>query len=400
MRSCVPLTLLSLLTFFTASSRAEDWFRFRGPQLNGVSEETHWLENWPEDGPKVAWEANVGTGFSAVVVSEGRLYTLGNRDNVDTVVCLDCQTGAQIWKHDYVSPTDANEFEGGPTSTPTVAGNDVLTLGRRGELFCFEKATGSVRWAINVAEVAEVRVPAWGFAGSPLVLEDRVILNVGDAGTAIDRETGKLLWKSADKDSGYSSPIPDASGQQVILGSARSYVGVDHETGREIWRQRWLTTFGCNAADPIVRGKQVFLSSGYNRGAALLRIDSAGPTVEWKHKEMQNQLCSSVLIDGHLYGIHGDVASGGKLRCLEWESGKTLWTHDRLRAGALSAAANHLLVLSDSGELVVGKAASSGFDVWRRVEVLEGKCWTAPVISGGRIFCRSAIGDLVCLDLR
>ncbi len=396
---CIAITCALFSCRFGA---AEDWYRFRGPRLDGVSSETAWTDDWPDGGPKIAWTASVGTGFSSVSVSAGRLYTIGNEGNVDTVYCLDAANGTEIWKHSYSSPTDPNEFEGGPTSTPTVDGDQVYTLGRRGDLFCLDKASGEVRWSLNVADKAGVRVPAWGFAGSPLVCDERLIVNVGDAGMGVDKQTGELVWASADKDAGYSSPVPmpGSDPRRVVIGSARSYVCVDVESGLERWRQKWLTTFGCNAADAIVSGDNVFLSSGYNRGSALLRILGDEPTIVWKNKEMQNQISSSLLIDGCLYGIHGDVASGAQLRCIEWASGEVKWTSDTVAPGGLTAAGDRLIILGDSGELVVAPASPAGFEVTSRYSVLDGKCWTTPVLSGGRIYCRAADGTLVCVDVR
>lgn len=397
-----PFFSLVSLLLFPLSAASEDWPCFRGPRHDGVSTETKWSDDWPAGGPKVAWRASVGTGFSSLAISDGRLYTIGNEDNVDTVSCLHCDSGDELWRHDYVSPTDPNEFEGGPTSTPTVDDDAVYTLGRRGDLFRFDKVTGKVDRELNVAELADVRIPAWGFAGSPLIVGERLILNVGDAGVALDRTTCELAWASSDKDSGYSTPLPMEKGaaQHVIIGSARSYVCVDSESGTELWRQRWLTTFGCNAADPIVHDEQVFLSSGYNRGGALLKIGDGEPTLVWKNKEMQNQLSSSVLLDGFVYGVHGDVAAGAKLRCIELSTGEVQWTDDSFRAGGVIAAGDRLIVISDDGELLVGDARPRGFQPKSRFQAMDEKCWTAPVLSNGRIYCRGAEGTLVCIDVR
>ncbi len=393
---------ISLVISAWSSAGAEDWYRYRGPRLDGISAETEWRDSWPDGGPKIGWKAEVGTGFSSVSTSEGRAYTIGNNENVDTVYCLDCRSGEVVWQHAYTSPTDPNEFEGGPTSTPTVDESDVYTLSRRGDLFCFDKVSGDVRWSVNVADKTQLRIPAWGYAGSPLVWKDLLILNVGDAGTAVDKKTGTIAWSSADKDSGYSTavPIPDRD-DQVVIGSARSYVCVDARSGREIWRQRWLTTFGCNAADAIVTGQSVFLSSGYNRGSALLKIDGDQPEVVWKNKEMQNQISSSVLIDGMVIGIHGDVSAGTTLRCIDLASGQAQWTSDMVRPGGFAATADRrLIIISDSGELVIGEFSASGFNPTARQKVFHGKCWTSPVLSDGRLYCRSADGTLVCVDLR
>ena len=216
-------------------------------------------------------------------------------------------------------------------------------------------------------------------------------------------DTGELAWASQDRDAGYATPVPvpDVEPKQVIIGSSRSYVCVEVASGAEVWRQRWLTTFGCNAADPIIDAGRIFLSSGYNRGAALLKPggDDA-PQVVWKSKEMQNQISTSVLVDGYLYGIHGDVDHEPVLRCMEFASGKVMWSDTRVRPGGLIAAGDRLIVLSDSGDLVLGVASRSGFELTSRHTVLEGTCWTAPVLSAGQIYCRNSDGVLVCVDVR
>src|SRR5688572_32263787 len=114
--------IIALAMIRTHTAFGEDWYRYRGPALNGVSAETEWTEKWGDRGPRILWKQNVGTGFSGVVTSNNRAYTLGNSDNVDTVHCLDATTGNSIWRYDYECPTDPNEFEGGPTATPTVDG--------------------------------------------------------------------------------------------------------------------------------------------------------------------------------------------------------------------------------------------------------------------------------------
>lgn len=393
---------MALIVLATADlAVAEDWFRFRGPNLDGISLEQDWSHDWTAGGPPTLWTAQVGTGLSGTTTSAGRLYTLGNEDNVDTIHCLDAATGAPIWNHSYPSPTDPNEFEGGPTSTPTVDGEIVYTLSRSGQLFALDKATGKIRWNKNIADETEVRIPAWGFAGSPFVAGDLLILNVGDSGVAVNKADGATIWKSADRDAGYGSPVPIsvAGKPALIIASGRSYVCVDRESGEELWRQRWLTTFGCNAADPIVSDGHVFLSSGYNRGSALLKTSAAGVETVWKHKEFQNQLVTSVLIDGHLYGASGDVATGAELVCMEMMTGKVTWREESIAVGSLSAAGNRLIVISDTGELIIVSASADKFQPLARHQVVDGKCWTAPVLSDGRIYVRAADGQIACVDV-
>lgn len=163
---------------------------------------------------------------------------------------------------------------------------------------------------------------------------------------------------------------------------------------------RPLTSFGCNAADPIVHDGKMFLSSGYNRGAALFEFVDGQPKEVWKNKEMQNQLHSSMLYDGHLYGIDGNMEYEPRLRCMDWSTGNVIWSIDDLHPGGLAMAGGRLLVLTDTGELVIAPATPQGFKELTRGRVLEGKCWTSPVLSGGRVYCRSVAGQVACIDLR
>ena len=203
----VKLFLLVTMVYqLPTAANGDDWPNWRGPSRNGISTEKDWLHTWPADGPKIRWKANVGIGFSSISVVDGRLYTLGNTDNRDTVTCLDSSSGTVLWKHDYDCPLDDRFFEGGPTSTPTVDGERVYTLSRQGDLFCFDALKGTVHWSKNIALEAEVRVPGWGFSSSPLVHEDRLILNVGESGIAVDKSTGEILWKSGDAEAGYMTP--------------------------------------------------------------------------------------------------------------------------------------------------------------------------------------------------
>ena len=394
--------VFTILQFDVLSANAQDWRRYRGPAGNGVSAETNWTHNWPASGPTMAWEAEVGTGYSSVVVADGRLFTMGNRDNVDTVYCFNAVSGRQEWQHSYKSAIDPNEFEGGPTSTPTIDGEHVYTLSRTGELYCFEYATGVVVWSINVATDADVRIPGWGFSGSPWVSERLVILNVGDAGIAVNKSTGEIVWASADKDAGYSSLVRiNAGGRpRLVFGSARSYVCIDPITGKEQWRQRWLTTFGCNAADPIVWQNRLFLSSGYNRGSALLDTSVDPPTVIWKNKEFQTQISTGVKIGDFVYGANGDIASKTKLTCLALETGKIMWTEDSIDVGGILAADDRLIVIETNGRLSVVSASSESAVILAQHQVMEGQCWTMPVLCGGRIYCRNSNGRLICLDVR
>jgi len=401
-KSVASASLLVAVLLFAVGSLAEDWPRWRGPDLNGVSKEKGWTTDWPKEGPPLLWRANVSTGFSSVAVAQGRLFTLGNSNETETVWCLDAATGGLCWRHTYACSSDPVYHEGGPGATPTVEGDRVYTLGKRGHLFCLEAATGQVIWQSNLTNEVGTAKPRWGFAGSPLVEGDLLILNAGAAGAALDKRTGQPVWTSGTNAPGYATPVPfTAHGRRgAALLAGKALVGVRIQDGRQLWRHPWETKWDINVADPILVEGRLFLSS-FDRGAALLEVGGDRPQVVWQTREMANHFNSCVLLGGFLYGVHGNTDQAYRdLRCLDAASGEVKWKYEGLGLGSLMAADGKLIVLSDKGELVIAEATPSGFKPLARAQVLGGKCWTVPVLANGRIYCRNAAGALICLDVR
>jgi len=393
------------LTFFavaTLAASAADYYRWRGPDLNGISKERRWSTAWPDEGPKILWRASVGFGFSSFAVANGRAFTLGNTNDQDTVFCFDAATGKQVWQHTYPSKLAPNYYEGGPSSTPTVDGKLVYTLGKMGDLFCFEAASGKVRWATNLATGMGAKPPTWFFASSPVVDGNRLLLNAGAAGMVLDKRTGRLLWRSAsDSPGGYSSAVFFGKGgnRAMLLAFEKEFGAVRLKDGEVLWRHPWKTMYEVNAADPIVVGDDVFISTGYQRGGALLRIKQGAVELVWENKNLRNQFNPSVLIDGHLYGFDGD---GGRpesrLRCVEFATGEVKWT-EPTGFGSLMAADGKLIVLNEKGTLMIIEAQPGECKKLASAQVLGGRCWTTPVLANGRIYCRNAAGAVVCLEV-
>ena len=389
----------TLFAALLCTARADDWPHWRGPQRTGISAETGWLDHWPSGEPPIAWKAKVGLGFSSFVVAQGRAFTMGHADGKDTVFCFDATNGKVVWQHSYPAELGDKFFEGGTTGTPTLDGDRLYSLSRWGDVFCFEAATGKIVWSKNVQKETGARVPDWGFTGAPLVQGNLLVLNVGDAGLALDKTNGTIVWKSADKDAGYSTPLPIGD-SLAVLGSAQFYVAVKVRDGKEAWRVRWLTQYGVNAADPIVSGSLMFLSTGYGKGAGLFKLGSTEPEQVWKSKTLRTQLNAAVLLDGHLYGVDGDTTEKGALKCLEFATGKEKWSQPGFGSGAVIAADGRLIALSGGGEIMFAPASPEGFKPTTRAQVLGGKCWTAPVLAQGFIYCRNSRGDVAVVDVR
>ena len=384
------------------SLQASDWPQWRGPARTGVSTETGWLQKWPTEGPKVAWKANVGMGFSSWVVAGNRALTLGYADGKDSVVCFEVSTGKVQWRHSYPSELGDKYFEGGTTGTPTIAGDQVLVLSRWGDVFCLRLADGQVVWSKNLAKDIGVPLPDWGFGGAPLVRDNRVYLNVGENGLALDQRNGVIVWKSAAESAGYSTPLllPGSAEPAAVFSSGQAYAGVELKTGKVLWTTRWVTQYGVNAADPILDGDRLFISSGYGKGAGLFKLGGAEPELVWKSKSLRTQMNAAVLFQGHLYGVDGDTTEKATLKCLDWNTGQEKWAVPGFGSGGLIVADGKLIALNGTGELSVAPATPEGFKPVARAQILGGKTWTAPVLANGYVYARNSRGDVVCLDLR
>ena len=295
-----------------------------------------------------------------------------------------------------VPMTPEQFYEGGTSCTPTVDGGRVYTLSKSGDFICVDAAKGTLIRSNNVTKELGLKIPTWGFAGSVLAEGNLLILNAGSAGTAFDKTTGAVVWKSGEGESGYATPLPaDWAGERVVaIMGAQTLNVVKVPDGGKVWSFPWKTEYDVNAAAPILHGDQAFVSSGYGHGAALIKVTGKQPAVVWETKKMRNHFNSSILWQGFLYGV-----DEGQLSCLDWQSGEVKWTDTKFGKGSLMMADGKLIALSEKGELIIAEANPKAFKVLSRAQVLGGKCWTVPVLANGRVYCRNAKGDLVCLDL-
>jgi len=383
------------------ATNATDWPQWRGPNRDGISTEKGWLSIWPEEGPEVLWKISVGTGYSAVSVSGGRVYTMGNSEKTDTVYCLDANTGDEIWKYSYPCEAKGGGHPGAG-STPTVDGKTVYTLSRDGDLFCLDADSGKVIWSKALQKDFNLKVPSWGFTCSPLVLDNLLILNVGPT-LAMNKATGELVRQSTDYGASYSSPIAFNLGSLRCLAvfPGLGLVVLNAENGQELGQLPWKPNPSGNIPTPIASGDKVFISSGHNTGCALIQVSKDKLSVIWQNKNMSNHLSSCVLWKGHLYGIDGTahVEKVLSLVCLDFETGTVKWKHQGSRMVSLMLADGKLIIMGDKGDLVIAEASPDGFKEISHAKVLSGLCWTVPVLSGGKIYCRNHEGDLVCLDV-
>lgn len=391
------VTVVAALIFaLWCSAFGDDWPRWRGPNGNGISNETGWSTNWPPGGPKVLWRASVGVGFSCVVVTGGRAYTMGGANDRDTVYCFDAETGKVLWKQSYDCRT-AFDTHPGPRATPTIVGDRLYTFSGEGHLNCYDAATGTRKWSKKVQE----RPPTWAFASSPIIHGDLVVVNAGRAGMAFNKMTGEQVWTTGRGMAGYASAVPyQKDGKMTLLIFAgRSLFAVDPKGGSVAWSFPWQTAYDVNAADPVIAGDRIFISTGYRTGCALLSVEAGKPNQLWRNTDMKNHINSTVLWKGGLYGFHDST-----LRCLDLKTGEVKWSKGGYGKGSLMLADGKLIVLGQRGKLAVAQASMEGFTELAEAKVLTVRggrvCWTSPVLANGRIYCRQSGGDVVCLDVK
>jgi outer membrane protein assembly factor BamB len=320
--------LVSVLLAATCphAAQAEDWPRWRGPYQDGIARERGLLKTWPKAGPRQLWRIALSGGFSSVVVADGRLFTQTKKNNQEIVLCLEADTGKQLWQYHYDCDYSAHPtFTGGgmpasrtgPRATPAIDGDCVYTLGATGTLLCLKTRTGERVWQQDLLKIAQRTCPSHGYCASPLVVGDRVYVHPGGTNgksiAALNKTDGSVIWQALDDAVGHGTPLWAEVGgaAQVIFFTGAGAIGVAPGDGKLLWRYPWKTRFDLNIATPLYRDGQVFISSNYGTGGAVFRITAPGePPTVWKALTMQNHIATSVLYEGQLYGF-----SEARLRC-------------------------------------------------------------------------------------
>lgn len=384
-------------------SKGSDWPQFRGPEQNGVSMEKGLLRTWPESGPKVLWKKPIGSGFSTVTVAGGALYTLAVEGENETAYRLRESDGEVVWRVP-LGPVFPEMFGNGPRSTPAVDGDVVYVLSATGRLHALKTQDGARLWELDFVKELGSTIPNRGFAASPLVDGDLLIVEAGGTqGRAIlglDKKTGKIRWSALDGKAGYVTPLAvtlDGVRQYVFVRTIEGEIVAVLPDGKVHWRYPWK--MGGIASPLFLPPNRIFASASEDIGAVLLEIgkgeDGKGTVREvWTNRLMKNHFSSSLLIDGHIYGF-----DNATLKCIVAATGEQKWVHRGYGKGSLIAADGLLYVLSDQGQLILAEASPAGFEEKGRIKVMEGKTWTSPVLSHGRLYLRDE-DEMIVLDVR
>ena len=397
----------ALLLFILNSTQGSDWPTYGGLSRNHQSQEKTLRLDWGNEEPQILWRLEVGLGYSSVVEANGLAYTQGYKDNRNTLYCVNSQNGKVLWTHTYKSGLGDKYFQGGTRSTPTIFKGKVYLQGHEGPLFCLDANTGKVIWQRHLVDELDGNCPTWGYSGSPLVVENKVIVQTGSSDgslVALNVTTGKEVWRGGASEAGYASPYLRASNpSEIVVFNQYGLSLHDLQTGEEKVSYQHKTRYEVNAAQPMDLGDQVLVASGYGKGAALLDLKSSQPKVLWESDGVACQMASLIHLNGYAYGVLGQTGANAKratLFCLELKDGRKVWEERGFGVGTVILIDKTLAVLSDRGELALVKASSNGFNELVRFHVLGGKNnWTPPSYANGRMHCRSSSGSWVCLSM-
>ena len=398
----------ALLLAAAGAAPAADWPQFRGPDRDGVYPGRATIPDFPADGPPVVWERPVGAGFSGPAAARGRVILFHRLGGNEVVESIAAGGGETVWKSaDATTYRDDFGFDEGPRATPVVAGGQIYTFGAQGVLRCLEFATGRTVWSLDTHREFGVRKGFFGAASTPLVLGSRLFANVGGSGgagiVALDKDTGRLLWKATDHEASYSSPVAaEFEGETLVVFFTREgLAALDPSSGEVRFERRWRSRSraSVNAATPIVSGGTIFLSASYGTGAVALRVRGGALEDLWSGGDsLNNHYAAGVLAGGVLYGFHGRQEYGQSFRAVELASGKVLWSADQYGAGTVTRVGDRLLVLRESGELDLLAVSPEAFRSVSRAQILPAETRAYPALADGLFFARDK-NTLVCLRL-
>lgn len=379
----------------------EDFPEFRNFHRDGILTGLTVGRDWATNPPKQLWRQPAGEGYAGFSVVGSAAVTMEQRNDMEAVICYDADTGNQRWVYEYPALFQEPVGGVGPRSNPTIAGGDVYTFGATGVLLRLDGTTGQLKWRYD-AFAGDAPNLEWAMAGSPLVVDNLVIINpgaqsetaAGRAVVALNRDTGKPVWQSGKRKAGYASPmLATLCGvRQVLTFDAAAVAGFDPATGMELWSFPFEHTNdpGINVAQPLVLGDdRLFIAAGYGVGGAAIRLakSDAGFAVEelWRTSHMKCKFASPVLVDGFIYGL-----DDGILACIDATTGKRKWKDGRYGHGQILSSGNLLIIGAEAGKLVLVEASPAALKEVAAIQALDGpKNWNHLTVARGRAYMRN-----------
>jgi outer membrane protein assembly factor BamB len=389
------IALLFFVALITIDALAQTTAQWRGVNRDGIYNEQNLLESWPAEGPKLLLSIqDLGDGHSSPTVSSDRIFVTGLFEKTGFLFSYD-QKGTLVWKTSY-GPEWHQQYPG-VRGTPTVDGDRIYLESGVGKVLCFEAKTGKILWTVDMAKVFEAELPQWGHNESILINGNQLICTPGGkkaSVVALDKNTGKTLWKSAVVEgeiSGYCSPVIfKHNGKDLLVTMlSKSIIGINPSDGKILWREPHKTDYGVNPNTPIYHKGNIIYFSGYGQGAGMLKLSDDGTSVKkiWENKKFDPQIGGAVLLGDNLYGSGHNY---GDLHCLDVNTGAIKYSSDDIKRGCIISDGKLLYFYSERGKVFLVKPEADKFVVTGTFAVKEGKGpdWAHPVIAAGKMYLR------------
>ena len=374
-----------------AAKTEADWPGFRGPERDGVVRGVRIETDWSASPPVELWRRPIGPGWSSFAVRGDLLYTQEQRGDDEVVACYNVTTGKPVWRHRDAARFWESNGGAGPRGTPTLSNGRVYTFGATGILNALDAGNGAVVWSRNAASDTGTKVPGWGFASSPLVVGDVVIVAAAGTLAAYDLATGEPRWFGPDGGAGYSSPhlVTIHGVPQILLLSGTGATSVAPTDGKRLWEHPLPP--GARIVQPALTADgDVLIHDGEGNGMRRIAVahGPGGWTVEerWTSVGLKPYFNDFVVHKGHAFGFDGSI-----LACIDLKDGKRKWKGGRYGHGQLVLLPDQdlLLVLSEEGELALVGATPDQFTELARFPAIEGKTWNHPVLVGDVLLVRN-----------
>jgi outer membrane protein assembly factor BamB len=377
-----------------AANSVAEWPGFRGRERDGVIRGVRINTDWSQSKPVEVWRRSVGPGWSSFAAHERDIYTQEQRGDDELVSCYNLTTGAPVWRHKDAVRFYESNAGAGPRATPIFSNGRVYTFGATGLLNALDARNGSVVWSRNAASDTQTKIPDWGFASSPIVVGDKVIVATAGTLAAYDTGSGRQRWQGPAGRGGYSSPhLATIDGvAQILLLNGEGAIGVDPSDGKLLWKHEWN---GDGIVQPyVIAGADVLIGSGSGLGAVGLRrvAVARGPggwAVEerWTSNGLKPYFNDFVVHKGHAFGFDGRM-----LACIDLKDGKRKWKNGRYGQGQIVLLPDQdlLLALSEEGEIVLVGATPDQFTELARSPAIEGKTWNHPALVGDLLLVRNS----------
>jgi outer membrane protein assembly factor BamB len=374
---------------------APTWADFRGPNRDGNYREGPILTDWPATGLPLLWRQPSGGGYASFVIANGKAYTIEQRRAQEVVVAYAVDSGRELWTHGW--PAFFQEMMGGdgPRATPVWNAAQIYALGAAGELRVLDAESGKLIWSKDILADNGAENITWGMSNAPLIVDGKVIVTSGGPGKSVvayETQSGDRVWSALSDQAAYTSPmtVTLAGQRQILVVTASRIAGLTVDSGKLLWEYPWNTFNGIASAQPIViDGNRIFVSSGYDHGSVLLEISSGGASQSakpvWETRSMKNRFNSSVYFQDHIYGMDESI-----LACIDARTGERKWKGGRYGYGQILLAGEHLVILTESGEVALVKATPDSHQEVARFPAIEGKTWNHPAIAGGILLVRNA----------